>query len=185
MEIKINLSSTEHKDLLSYCNLNDLLISSVVKDSFNTGFNIQKYGLLNSNENVVEKEVIVEKIVEVPIEIIKYVDREVITEVKVEVPVEKIITKTEYVNDDTQTKELLLKIKQLEERNPEVIEKVVGDETKTRMLEQTLQILRTENLNKDKKIKELEDIVSNCKKYEQKTGAIYLRGTNLDETLYK
>jgi phosphomevalonate kinase len=179
MEIKITLSTTEHKDLLSYCNLNDLLISSVVRDSFNTGFNIQKYGLLNSNENVVEK------IVEVPIEIIKYVDREVITEVKVEVPVEKIITKTEYVNDDTQTKELLLKIKQLEERNPEVIEKVVGDETKTRMLEQTLQILRTENLNKDKKIKELEDIVSNCKKYEQKTGAIYLRGTNLDETLYK
>ena len=193
MDIKITLSTTEHKDLLSYCNLNDLLISSVVRDSFNTGFNIQRYGLLNSKENVVEK------IVEVPIEIIKYVDREVITEVKVEVPVEKvvikevikevpvekIITKTEYVSDDTQTKELLLKIKQLEERSPEVIEKVVGDETKKRMLEQTLQILRTENLNKDKKIKELEDIVSDCKKYEQKTGAIYLRGTNLDETLYK
>lgn len=199
MEIKITLSTTEHKDLLSYCNLNDLLISSVVRDSFNTGFNIQKYGLLNSKENVVEKEVIVEKIVEVPIEIIKYVDREVVTEVKVEVPVEKvvikevikevpvekIITKTEYVSDDTQINELLLKIKQLEERSPEVIEKVVGDETKQRMLEQTLQILRTDNLNKDKKIKELEDIVSEFKKYEQKTGAIYLRGTNLDETLYK
>jgi predicted RNase H-like nuclease (RuvC/YqgF family) len=81
--------------------------------------------------------------------------------------------------------ELLLKIQQLEERKPEIIEKVVGDETKQKMLEQTLQTLRMENFNKDKKIKELEEIVSDCKKYEQKTGAVYLRGTNLDETLYK
>jgi hypothetical protein len=64
MEVKLNLSNTEHKDLLAYCNLNDLLISSVVKDSFTTGFNIERYGLLNSNlaqEKVVEKEVIKEK----------------------------------------------------------------------------------------------------------------------------
>ena len=81
--------------------------------------------------------------------------------------------------------ELLLKIQQLEERKPEIIEKVVGDETKQRMLEQTLQILRTENFSKDKKIKELEEIVSDCRKYEQKIGAVYLRGTNLDETLFK
>ena len=50
MEVKLNLSTTEHKDLLSYCNLNDLLISSVVKDSFTVGFNIERYGLLNVNQ---------------------------------------------------------------------------------------------------------------------------------------
>ena len=76
MEVKIKLSTQEHKELVSYCNLNDLLISSVVKDSFTTGFNIERYGLLNSGggqEKMVEKEVIVEKRVEVPIEVIKEV----------------------------------------------------------------------------------------------------------------
>ena len=43
----------------------------------------------------------------------------------------------------------------------------------------------TEQQIQSKKIKELEDIVSDCKKYEQKIGAVYLRGTNLDETLFK
>jgi hypothetical protein len=91
MEIKIKLSNTEHKDLLSYCNLNDLLISEVVKKSFTTGFNIERYGLLNpsgNQEKVVEKEVVVEKRVEIPVEIIK----EVVKVEYVEVPVEKVVT---------------------------------------------------------------------------------------------
>jgi hypothetical protein len=91
MEVKLNLSSEEHKELVSYCNLNDLLISSVVKDSFKTGFNIERYGLLNVNqatqEKIVEKEVI--KYVEVPKEIEKEVIR--IEYVEVEKPVEKIV----------------------------------------------------------------------------------------------
>ena len=43
MEIKINLSNTEHKDLISYCNLNDLLVSSVVKDSLPTAADGKDY----------------------------------------------------------------------------------------------------------------------------------------------
>jgi hypothetical protein len=90
MDIKINLSNTEHKDLLSYCNLNDLLISEVVKKSFTTGFNIERYGLLNpggNQEKEVIKEVIVEKRVEIPVEVIK----EIVQVEYVEVPVEKIV----------------------------------------------------------------------------------------------
>jgi hypothetical protein len=209
MEIKINLSSTEHKDLLSYCNLNDLLISSVVKDSFNTGFNIQRYGLLNSNENVVGKEVIVEKIVEVPIEIIKYVDREVITEVKVEVPVEKIFhdnSKTDEEVKKFSTKmtemenifqneknELLLKIQQLEERGPEivevikevVVEKEINDEglkPKIEALQNTVQKLKQDNIDKDRKIKEYEKTIQEIQMVQDRQ-AIYLRGSNLNKTL--
>jgi len=219
MDVKLSLSNIEYKDLTNYCNLNDLLISSVVKKSFTTGFNIDRYGLLG--ESPKEVEVIKE------VKVIEYVDREVIKEIIVEVPVSKIVdiwdesqkdelvgkteqlkkeneffsTKVEELNSQlkifstktskmenifqNEKNELLLKIQQLEERKPEIIEKVVGDETKQKMLEQTLQTLRMENFNKDKKIKELEEIVSDCKKYEQKTGAVYLRGTNLDETLYK
>ena len=172
MEVKLTLSNSEHKDLVSFCNLNDLLVSQVVKDSFTTGFNIERYGLLNAGnevkekevikevikyvevpvveerevikieyvevpvEKIVTKEVIVEKIVEVIkeipvdrviekiVEITKEipVEKVVIKEVIKEIPIEKIITKTEYVSDDTQINELLLKIQQLEEMPPKVVE---------------------------------------------------------------
>jgi len=118
MEYKLNLTSTENKDLVGYCNLNDLRISEIIKKSYLNGFNIERYGLLGDDskkiggfeEKQVEIEVIKEIRVEVPvevikeveiikevpsppteIEVIKYVDREVIKEVKVEVPVEKIV----------------------------------------------------------------------------------------------
>jgi hypothetical protein len=99
MEIKVKLSNTEHKDLLSYCNLNDLLISEVVKKSFTTGFNIERYGLLNpggTQEKVVEKEVVVEKRVEIPVEVIK----EIVQVEYVEVPVEKIVEVVKEVSVD-------------------------------------------------------------------------------------
>lgn len=150
MEIKLTLTGSEHKDLISYCNLNDVLISEVVKKSFTTGFNIERYGLLNSNtpkETIVEKivevpvEVIrevekpveiikqVEKIVEVPVEVIKEIIKEVekpveiVREVEkiVEVPVEKVVTKVEYISDDSKTNELFEKIEKLKIENEELI----------------------------------------------------------------
>jgi hypothetical protein len=91
MEVKLTLTNSEHKDLISFCNLNDLLVSQVVKDSFTTGFNIERYGLLNADNEVKEKEVIKEviKYVEVPV----VEEKEVIKIEYVEVPVEKIVTK--------------------------------------------------------------------------------------------
>ena len=91
MEVKLTLTNSEHKDLISFCNLNDLLVSQVVKDSFTTGFNIERYGLLNAGNEVKEKEVIKEviKYVEVPV----VEEREVIKIEYVDVPVEKIVTK--------------------------------------------------------------------------------------------
>lgn len=103
MEVKLKLTAEEHKDLVAYCNLNDLLISSVVKDSFTTGFNIERYGLLNAGpqvkEKIVEKEVIkyveVPKIEEKEVVKIEYVEVEKVKPVEVikEVPVEKIVEK--------------------------------------------------------------------------------------------
>ena len=101
---------------------------------FKQGFDIRKYGLLgktlNEGEKDLIKEVIVEKRVEVPVEVIKEVEKivevpvdrivEVIKEVVKEVPVEKVVTKTEYISDDTKTNELLLKIEQLESEQPEI-----------------------------------------------------------------
>jgi hypothetical protein len=255
MEIKINLSTAEHKDLLSYCNLNDLLISSVVKDSFTTGFNIERYGLLNTGgirEKQVEKEVIVEKRVEIPVEVIKEVVRieyvevekpiEVIKEVTVdrivekvvevikEVPVEKIVyvtdqeemnskifqkeqefeeqrqifsTKTQELENifHNEKKELLLKIQELETKRPEVkeiirevevIKEIViekeGDSSlkpKLEALQSTVQKLKQDNIEKDKKIREYEQTIQDIQKFQEEKKAMFLRGSNLDDKLYK
>lgn len=240
MEIKINLSTTEHKDLLSYCNLNDLLISSVVKDSFTTGFNIERYGLLNVNQETKEKEVIKEviKYVEIPV----VVEKEVIKIEYVEVSVEKIVDRIVNVTDDAKINELLLKIQQLENRPPEIVEVVkevikevfvpnveifgtkpeleirevivekivevikevvkivevpvevvkeiiIEKESdgnwrfKLEALQSTIRKIRSENLEKDRLIKEYEKTIQEIQEFKDGKRAVYLSGSNLNKTL--
>jgi hypothetical protein len=278
MEYKLNLSSDENKDLISFCNLNDLRISEVVKKSYLEGFNIERYGLLNvggTQEKQVVKEVIVEKRVEIPVETIKEVvkveyvevpvekivevikevpiervvekivevikeipiervvekivevikeipvEKVVIQEVVKEVPVEKIVEKIVKVSDDTQVNELLLKIQQLENTPPKVVEiikeipvdKVViqekiievikevpvevikeiviekeGDSNlkpKLDALQLTVQKLKQDNIEKDKLIREYEKTIEDIQKFQGETKAMYLKGSNLDDKLYK
>ena len=269
MEYKLNLSTTENKDLISYCNLNDLRISEVVKKSYLEGFNIERYGLLNTGgirEKQVEKEVIVEKRVEIPVEVIKEVVKieyvevekpvEVIKEVvKIEyvevekpvevikevaeieyvvaikeVPVEKIVyvtdqeemnskifqkeqefeeqrqifsTKTQELENifHNEKKELLSKIQELETKGPEVkeiireievIKEIViekeGDSSlkpKLEALQSTVQKLKQDNIEKDKKIREYEQTIQDIQKFQEEKKAMFLRGSNLDDKLYK
>jgi hypothetical protein len=69
MNINIELTSKEHKDLLSYCKLNNFEPETILKSSYLEGFKIEKYGLLSGSGNIIEKEVIKEviKYVEVPV----------------------------------------------------------------------------------------------------------------------
>ena len=175
MEIKFNLSNTEHKELVSYCNLNDLLVSEVVKKSFTTGFNIQRYGILTEGANVVEKEVvkIVEKRIEIPVEVIKEVVK--IEYVEVIKEVEKI------VYNEGEVVEIIKEIPV--EVVKEVIIEKEPDTTKQKALEQTLHKLKTENIEKDKKIRELEQTINNIQ-FNQINSATYLRGSNLNDKLF-
>lgn len=208
MDKTITLSSKDYKDLKSFCELNQLDEDKVVKSSYLQGFRIEKYGLLSSGGTLTEKEVI--KYVDRPVEVIKeievvkeiikevpsppkeivvteYVEKEVIKEV----PVEKIIEKVVKVSDDTQINELLSKIQQLENQPPKVIEIIkevpvevsVQDNRKLDMISQTLQNLKQELTQKNKKIEELEKIISNFENYKQSAGAAFLRGSNLNDTL--
>jgi hypothetical protein len=176
----------------------------------------------------ITKEVLVDKIVEVPKEIIKteFVDKEVIKEVFIDRPVEKIV----YVTDDSKMNELVDKINELENREPELVEvekivylynndkiselenkvielesrppqvvevikeiikkepvevvrEVTVSDNKTEMLQQTLQKIRLENVEKDKKINELLNIIEEFKKYKGNVGAAFLKGSNLNETI--
>jgi len=108
--MELNYSKIFNKETLSsvesFCKLNNIDdVDSFIKNVFQEGFNIKKYGLLgktlNEGEKRVEIEVIREIRVEVPVEVIK--------------EVEKIVTKIEYISDKNGETELLLKIQQLEE----------------------------------------------------------------------
>jgi predicted RNA-binding protein with PUA domain len=212
VEKTISLSTKEYKDLKSYCDLNGLVEDEVLKSSYLQGFRIEKYGLLSSGGTVTEKEVIkyvdrpvevikeVEVLREVTVEIIKevptpptevkvveYVDREVIREI----PVEKIVEKIVNIYDNSEIDILLDKIKELENREPQIVEKevikevIVQDNNRTEMLTATLQKLKQDLGEKNKKIEELEKIITNFESYKQNSGAAFLRGSNLNDTLYK
>jgi hypothetical protein len=248
MEIKFELSSSEHKDLTGYCKLNNLNPDLIIKKSYLEGFRIEKYGLLSGSGGTVEKEVIKEviKYVEVPVveerevvkieyvqiekpvevekivEVIKEVpvDKVVIKEVIKEVPIETVVTKIEYICDNSETNKLLLKIQQLEtemskkdenldevrrnlnialdkppvevEKIVEVIKEVVIEKEitdnslkpKLDALQNTVQKLKQDNIDKDKLIKEYEQTIKDIQVHQQNTKAMYLRGSNLDEKLY-
>jgi hypothetical protein len=107
IEIKNN------KEVYDFCMHNGITdINKFIQDCFKQGFDIRKYGLLgetlNGSEKDIIKEVIVEKLVEIPVEVEK------IVEIIKEVPVEKIVEKEILITDDKQVNELLLKIQQLE-----------------------------------------------------------------------
>ena len=270
----IVLTKDELKDLESYCALNKFNVDKIIKSSFKQGFSIEKYGLLgktvNEGEKHLIKEVIVEKRVEIPVEVIKEVvkieyvevpvevikevtveklvevikevpvDKVVIKEIIKEVPVEKIVT----IYDNSSENELLLKIQQLEQefstktteiaiikqefstittenenifhykmskkdeeldelrrtldehlaKPPveKIVEVVVEKETtdnssksKLDALQNTLAKVRQETLEKDKKIKELEQTIQEIQKFQDNKQAVYLKGSNLDDKLYK
>ena len=274
MDITLELDSKQYKDLTRYCELNKFVPEDIVKKSYLEGFTIEKYGLLSKTggeqEKRVEIEVIREKRVEIPVEIIKevvkieYVEvpvevikevfvevlvekevvKEVVKQVVKEVPVETIVTKIEYISDNTSENELLLKIQQLEQefstktteigiireefstittemenifqdkmskkdeeldrlrqeldkqldRQPiekiveVVVEKEITDNSlkpKLDALQNTLAKVRQETLEKDKKIRELEQTIQEIQKFQDNKQAVYLKGSNLDDKLYK
>ena len=168
---------------------------------FKQGFDIKKYGFLGETEQ--------EKIVEVPIEIIKEVEK------IVEVPVEKVVTKIEYIRDKNNENELGEKITKLEkemskkdeeldqlrrnldiildeppveiikevEKIVEVIKEVEKPNDRMEMLQETLLTLRKELQTKNERIKELEKINRDLENLSSQKGAVFLRGSNLNNRL--
>ena len=177
MEIKFELSSSEHKDLTSYCKLNNLNPDLIVKKSYFEGFRIEKYGLLSGSGGTIEKEVIKEviKYVEVPVveekeivrieyvEIEKPVEVEKIVEVIKEVPVDRVVIKEVIIEKETTENSLKPKLD---------------------ALQNTVQKLKQDNIDKDKLIREYEQTIKDIQVHQQGTKAMYLRGSNLDEKLY-
>ena len=221
MEVK--LTTSQLKSVQEYCKLNNIEdVDKFISKCFTNGLNIEKYGLLGDDsgktgivsEKQVEIEVIREIRVEVPVEVIKEVEviREVIKEIIKEVPVETIkeVEVIKYVDrevrvevpvpiidkigDETQINELVLKIQQLENRPPEIVEiikevqveKIVEVEKsndKTLLLQETLQKLKKELSLKNTRIEDLEEKNKQLESNKISQGAVYLKGSNLNEMM--
>ena len=163
----LNVNSKYENDILQYCKVNNIEdVSLFVTQCFKQGFDIKRYGFLGNSLNEGEKhlitEVIVEKRIEIPVEVIKevIVEREVIKEVPIEVikevPVEKVVTKIEYISDKESENELLFKIQQLEETifhlNDDLESEREEFSTKT---QETAKIFQQEMSKKDDSLDEL------------------------------
>ena len=259
----IVLTKDELKDLESYCALNKFNVDEIIKSSFKQGFSIEKYGLLGNmggiQEKRVEIEVIREKRVEIPVEVIKevvkieyvevpvekivevikevLVEKEVIKEIIKEVPVEKIVT----IYDNSSENELLLKIQQLENgmskkdseldelrrkfstkegeitdkerefstittenenifhykmskkdeelnelrHSLDILKQKTDNPDNTNKLQETLQKIRQQVIDRDVEISELKSKINELNKLQQDQKALYLKGSNLDNKLYK
>jgi len=198
--LEIKLTYNQLKSVQEYCKLNNIEdVDKFIVKCYTDGFNISKYGMIGDDsekiggieEKQVEIEVIKEIRVEVPlevikevvkyvevpveiikeIEVIKYVDREVIKEVRVEVPVsnlDNICDKPESII----VEKIVEKIVEVEKPNDKVL-----------LLQETLQALKKELSLKNSRIEELEEKNKLLESNKISQGAVYLKGSNLNEMM--
>jgi len=175
------------KSLKEFCELNKIKdIDEFIKKCFDLGFNIEKYGLLGKNGEIKEK------IVEVPVEVIKeiIIEKEIpvekVVEVIKEVKVDKIIEKEVYITDNDEINKLTDKIKELETELTKKVDEldIIKNNNNEKMLQETLQKLRKELLDKNKKIEELQNINKDLQVLNTQKKGFYMRGSNLNDTLW-
>jgi hypothetical protein len=170
---------------------------------FKQGFDIKKYGLLGNTGGEQDKQV------EFPVEVIKEVER--IIEVPVEKVVtkieyirdennenelvEKIIKlEIEMSKKDEELDELRRNLGIILDKPPveiikevekvvEVIKEVEKPNDKVGMLQETLLALRKELQTKNERIKELEKINQDLENLSSQKGAVFLRGSNLNNRI--
>lgn len=177
MNLNLELSSKEYQDLVRYCELNKFTPEQIAKKSYLEGFMIEKYGLLGNTggvqEKQVEKEVIREKRVEIPVEVIK----EVVKVEYVEVPVEKIVTveKPVEVIKEVPVERVVEKIVEVTKEVP--VEKVVVKEVPVEVV-----VTKTEYITDDTKTNEL---LSKMKQLESDKQLFSTKTEKLEEQVQK
>lgn len=170
---------TTYSQIQTYCNENNITdIDDFIFRCFKQGFDINRYGFLGKTQEVIEKEIIIEK--EVPVEVVKEIEKIVyITNTENEKNLTERITKLdeECKNFSTKIDELELerqifttKTQEMEnffhysltKKDEELDElKRILDDDQSKKLQETLQKLRKELVEKNKKIEELEKINQN------------------------
>jgi len=96
-------------------------------------------------------------------------------EVVKEVPVEKVVIQEKIVEVE----------KPIEIIKEVLIESKDDSKTKLEALQQTVQKLKMDNIEKDKKIKEYEKTIQDIQKFQEDKKAMFMKGSNLDDKLYR
>lgn len=201
MEKKNSLTIAKEifEDVQKFCQLNKIDdMEKFLSKCLKKGIDIEKYGFLGDSEQevkIVEIEVIKEKRVEIPVEVIKEVEKivevplEIIKEIVVEkevikeVPVERIVEKIVNISD-TSEPVIIEKIVEVPvEKLVEVIKEVEKSSDKTKLLEGTLQNLKKELNLKDEKINQLTNKIKELENLTINTGAVFMKGSNLTQNL--
>jgi hypothetical protein len=151
--LTLNIPKIDGEDVKSFCKLNEVdNIDNFLYSCFKKGYYIEKYGLYGNTEPV-----FIDKIVEVPVEKIVEVEKIFHDESKLEEERQKFSTKIEEM-----------------EKNFQDLQK------KNSMLSETLQSLRGQIVDKDKKISDLESVVMAPSPEFLKSR--YMVGSNLSQT---
>lgn len=177
----INITYDELKDVQTFCELNKIEdTSSFIKNCFKKGFNIEKYGLLDTTKpEVIEKEVEkivfrdVEKIVEVPV--IEYIEIEKEVEKIVEVVKEIPTAPTEievirYVDREVVREVPVERV---------VIQEVIKEVSVDKIVEKEVYITDDEAVKElGEKIAKLEESNKNLEEYNQEISTKNQKLTN-------
>jgi dynactin complex subunit len=165
-------------DINQYCKLNNIEnVESFIIKVLKSGFDIEKYGLLNdTTPKIIEKEI--EKIVyrdiikEVPV--VEYVEVEIIKEIPIEI-IKEIPVENGVIKEVIVEKEVIKEV---------IVEKevIIENKEKQKALESTIQKLRNELNEKNKKIVELENVLTEIKTVYNKP-AIFLNGSDLNKII--
>ena len=194
----------------SFCDANNIEDKdNFIYLCFKQGFDIKKFGLLGETLNEGEKDlktVEIEEIrVEVPVEVIREVEK-IVTKIeyicdksgeselfgKIKQLEEEMSKKDEKLDELRRNLDIILDITLDEppveiikevEKIVEVIKEVEKPNDRVEMLQETLISLRKELQTKNERIKELEKINRDLENLSSQKGAVFLRGSNLNNRI--
>jgi len=199
-------NKTIMQSVSSFCDANNIEDKdNFIYLCFKQGFDIKKFGLLGETLNEGEKDLktgeIEEIRVEVPVEVIREVEK-IVTKIeyicdksgenelllKIKQLEEEMSKKNEKLDElrhnlDISLDEPPVEIIKEVEKIVEVIKEVEKPNDRVEMLQETLISLRKELQTKNERIKELEKINRDLENLSSNKGAVFLRGSNLNNRI--
>jgi predicted RNase H-like nuclease (RuvC/YqgF family) len=199
-------NKTIMQSVSSFCDANNIEDKdNFIYLCFKQGFDIKKFGLLGETLNEGEKDlktVEIEEIrVEVPVEVIREVEK-IVTKIeyicdksgeselfgKIKQLEEEMSKKDEKLDELRRNLDITLNEPPVEiikevEKIVEVIKEVEKPNDRVEMLQETLISLRKELQTKNERIKELEKINRDLENLSSNKGAVFLRGSNLNNRI--
>jgi len=199
-------NKTIMQSVSSFCDANNIEDKdNFIYLCFKQGFDIKKFGLLGETLNEGEKDLktgeIEEIRVEVPVEVIREVEK-IVTKIeyicdksgenelllKIKQLEEEMSKKDEKLDELRRNLDITLDEPPVEiikevEKIVEVIKEVEKPNDRVEMLQETLISLRKELQTKNERIKELEKINRDLENLSSNKGAVYLRGSNLNNRI--